>query len=228
MLMPLEIRREDSLDPHGDATVLTAGAALGAAKAAMIMIHGRGANAADILSLSDVFGRRDFACFAPEASAHTWYPRPFTAPVDQNEPHLSSALRAIARLLADIARGGILPDKVVLLGFSQGACLALTFAARNPMRFGGVVALSGGSDRRRAEPCRLHRLARRDAGLHRLQRRRSAHPARPRAAFDGDHARPRRRGDGTHLSGLRPCHQRGRGGECARDPRSRDRPVRAV
>jgi predicted esterase len=110
----------------------------------MIMIHGRGANAADILSLSDVFGRRDIACFAPEANGHTWYPRPFTAPVDQNEPHLSSALRAIARLLAEIARGGILPHKVVLLGFSQGACLALTFAARNPMRFGGVVALSGG------------------------------------------------------------------------------------
>jgi predicted esterase len=130
-------------DPHSGAPVLAAGAEVSVAKAAMIMVHGRGADAADILSLSQVFDRRDIAYFAPEASGHVWYPRPFTAPVEQNEPHLTSSLKSIASLVAKLAREGLTPDKVVLLGFSQGACLALTFAARNPMRYGGLAALSG-------------------------------------------------------------------------------------
>jgi predicted esterase len=132
-----------SSDPHSGASILVAGAEVKAAKAAVIMVHGRGADAADILSLSQVFDRRDIAYIAPEASGHVWYPRPFTAPEEQNEPHLTSALKTIAGLFANLARDGLLPDKVVLLGFSQGACLALTFAARNPMRYGGVAALSG-------------------------------------------------------------------------------------
>jgi predicted esterase len=132
-----------SSDPHEGGTVLTTGAAIDAAKAAMIMVHGRGANAADILSLADVFERPEIAYFAPEASGHAWYPRPFTAPIEANEPYFSSALKVIAQLLADLAGRNIPPERVVLLGFSQGACLALTFAARNPMRYGGVAALSG-------------------------------------------------------------------------------------
>jgi predicted esterase len=131
-------------DPHRDGMILAAGAGLGDAKAAMIMVHGRGANAADILSLAEVFERPDIAYVAPEAVGHTWYPRPFVSPVEANEPYLSSALKAIASLLARLATNGLTPDKVALLGFSQGACLALEFAARNPMRYGAVCALSGG------------------------------------------------------------------------------------
>ena len=130
-------------DPHQGGSVLTAGAAIGTAKAAMIMVHGRGAQAGDILSLAEVIERPDIAYLAPEASGNTWYPRPFTSPVEMNEPFYSSGLKVVAGLLAELARKGLLPERVVLLGFSQGACLALTFAARNPMRYGGVVALSG-------------------------------------------------------------------------------------
>jgi predicted esterase len=131
-------------DPHAGGAVLTTGAAIDKARAGMILIHGRGANAADILSLAEVLDRPDVAYFAPEASDNTWYPRPFTSPVEMNEPHLGSALKVVASLLAGLAGNGLQPGRVVLLGFSQGACLALTFAARNPMRYGGVAALSGG------------------------------------------------------------------------------------
>jgi len=130
-------------DPHEGGTVLTTGAPLETAKAAVIMVHGRGANAADILSLAEVFERPDIAYFAPEAAGNAWYPRPFTAPVEANEPYFSSALKVIAKLLADLSGKKLAPGRIVLLGFSQGGCLALTFAARNPMRYGGVVALSG-------------------------------------------------------------------------------------
>ncbi|MEO8668829.1 MAG: dienelactone hydrolase family protein [Bauldia sp.] len=131
-------------DPHAGGTVLTAGAAIDKARGAMILVHGRGASAADILSLAEVLDRPDIACFAPEASNNVWYPLPFTAPAERNEPHLGSALKAIASLLADLSAKAMPPERIVLLGFSQGACLALTFAARNPMRYGGVAALSGG------------------------------------------------------------------------------------
>jgi predicted esterase len=134
----------DGTDPHKDGAVLATGAPLDAAKAAMIMIHGRGANAADILSLAEVFDRGDIAYLAPEAAGHTWYPRPFTSPVEANEPYYSSALKTVGRLLADLAARRLPPERVVLLGFSQGACLALTYAALNPTRYGGVAALSGG------------------------------------------------------------------------------------
>jgi predicted esterase len=131
-------------DPHAGGTVLTTGAAIEDARAAMILIHGRGANAADILSLAEVLDRPDIACFAPEAAGNVWYPRPFTAPVEANEPYLGSALKAIATLVGEIAGKGLPARRVMLLGFSQGACLALTFAARNAQRYGGVAALSGG------------------------------------------------------------------------------------
>jgi predicted esterase len=131
-------------DPHSGGTVLATGAALDRARAAMIMVHGRGADAADILALSEVFERPDIAYLAPQAANHSWYPRPFVAPVEANEPNLSSALKVIATLLAKLAGGGLKPDKVMLLGFSQGACLSLEFAARNPMRYGAVCGLSGG------------------------------------------------------------------------------------
>lgn len=131
-------------DPHGGQPFLFAGAKLGEAKAAMILVHGRGADAGDILGLAEYFGRPDFAYVAPEAAGHTWYPNRFLVPVEQNEPYLSSALGVLTTLVEDIGKAGIGAERLFLLGFSQGACLSLEFAARNPRRYGGVIALSGG------------------------------------------------------------------------------------
>jgi phospholipase/carboxylesterase len=131
-------------DPHGDIAVLLAGAPLEGAAAVMIMLHGRGASAEDILSLAPVLNRPALACLAPNAAGQVWYPQRFLAPRLNNEPFLSSALAAVGRLVALVVEAGVAPEKIVLLGFSQGACLALDFAARNPRRYGGLVALSGG------------------------------------------------------------------------------------
>ena len=119
------------------------GAPLDQAAAAMIMIHGRGATPADILSLAQEFGEPGVAYLAPEAAGGQWYPYPFTAPVEQNEPWLSSALAAVGDVFDMVAEAGIPPERTMLLGFSQGACLALEYAARNPRRYGGVIGLSG-------------------------------------------------------------------------------------
>jgi len=131
-------------DPHGGQPILFAGAQVGEAKGAMILVHGRGADARDILGLAEYFGRPDLAYVAPEAAGHTWYPNRFLVPVEENEPYLSSALGVLDTLVDDIGRGGLGAERVFLLGFSQGACLSLEFAARNPRRYGGVIALSGG------------------------------------------------------------------------------------
>lgn len=131
-------------DPHRGRPVLVAGAALDGASAAMIMVHGRGADAGDILGLAEYFERPDIAYLAPEAAGHTWYPNRFLVPVEQNEPYLSSALGVLAMLVGDLENAGIAAERIFLLGFSQGACLSLEFAARNPRRYGGVFALSGG------------------------------------------------------------------------------------
>jgi predicted esterase len=110
----------------------------------MIMIHGRGADAADILGLSQVFERPDIAYVAPEAAGHVWYPRPFVSKVELNEPYLSSALKKVVSVVAHLQAEGMGAERIALLGFSQGACLSLEYAARNPMRYGAVCALSGG------------------------------------------------------------------------------------
>jgi predicted esterase len=108
------------------------------------MLHGRGAIANDILSLSGLLKAPHAAYLAPQAAGNTWYPKPFTAPLEENEPWLTSALGSVRRVLEDIEAAGIPPERTLLLGFSQGACLALEFAARNARRYGGVVGLSGG------------------------------------------------------------------------------------
>ncbi len=131
-------------DPHQGETVLQAGAEFGDARAAMILLHGRGATANDILSLAEVFDRPEIAYVAPQAAGNTWYPRPFMSPVEANEPWLSSALKLVAGLFGHLNGEGLPPERVVLLGFLQGACLSLEFAARNARRFGGIVGLSGG------------------------------------------------------------------------------------
>jgi predicted esterase len=132
-------------DPHRGQPALRAGAKPAEARAAMIMLHGRGADAADIIALSQVIGDADVAYLAPEAAGHSWYPYSFLAPVERNEPGRTSALAVIAALIAEVGNAGeIPPERIALLGFSQGACLALEFAARNPRRYGAVFALSGG------------------------------------------------------------------------------------
>ncbi len=131
-------------DPHRNAVVLTAGAPLGQADAAMILVHGRGASADDILTLAPQMNRPDFAYLAPQAAGSTWYPYSFLVPIAQNEPYLSSALARLGAVLAHVEAAGLPPQRVMLLGFSQGACLALEYAARHARRYGGLVGLSGG------------------------------------------------------------------------------------
>ena len=126
------------------ANVLTGGAPLKGARAAAILIHGRGASADDILSLGEEFGQRDVAYLAPQAANGTWYPFSFLAPLAQNEPHLSNALGVVAAAFDHLAREGFAPERVALVGFSQGGCLALEYAARNAARYGAVAGLSAG------------------------------------------------------------------------------------
>ena len=128
---------------HRGQSVFTTGAPLEGARAAMLMLHGSGASAQDILSLANELDQAEFAFLAPQAAGNTWYPNRFIAPIEQNEPWLSSALGIVADLLSFIMNSGIAAEQIILLGFSQGACLALEFAARNMRRYGGLVGLSG-------------------------------------------------------------------------------------
>jgi predicted esterase len=134
----------EAADPHGAVRVAEAGAPLRRAKAAVVMVHGRGADADGMLSLAEVFAQPDLAYLAPQAAGRSWYPYAFLEPIARNEPFLSSALRALDGLLARLGAAGFPPEHVVLLGFSQGACLALEYAARHARRYGGLVGLSGG------------------------------------------------------------------------------------
>ncbi len=124
--------------------IIIAGKKIENASKTLIMLHGRGANAADILSLSDHLQIEDFAIFAPQAKNNSWYPQSFLAPPAQNEPWLSDALTLIENLIKDIAKKNISKENIYLLGFSQGACLTLEFVTRNAVRYGGVVAFTGG------------------------------------------------------------------------------------
>lgn len=133
---------------HEDGAILTYGEPLETARAAMVMLHGRGATAADILSLAPMIAppatAQGIAFLAPQAANNTWYPYPFTQPIERNEPWLSSALSRVGQMLALVERAGIPTERTYLLGFSQGACLALEYAARHAGRYGGVFGLSGG------------------------------------------------------------------------------------
>lgn len=122
----------------------TAGVALEKARAAMVMVHGRGATAESILTLVPALASEGFAFLAPQASGNTWYPYSFLAPIPNNEPGITSGLRAIGDVIASVEGAGIPLEKIMLLGFSQGACLSLEYAARNATRYGGIACLSGG------------------------------------------------------------------------------------
>jgi phospholipase/carboxylesterase len=124
--------------------IITAGKPLKEAGKALILIHGRGAGADDILSLAAHLNVTGFALFAPQATNSTWYPHSFLVPAEQNQPWLGSALVLVKDLIQDIKEQGIASENIYLLGFSQGACLALEFTARFATRYGGVVALTGG------------------------------------------------------------------------------------
>jgi predicted esterase len=110
----------------------------------MVLVHGRNATAESILELTREFDAPGLAYLAPQAAGHTWYPQRFLAPLRENEPYLSSALQVITDTLAQVTAAGIPLARTVLLGFSQGACLVLEYAARHAQRYGGVVGFSGG------------------------------------------------------------------------------------
>jgi predicted esterase len=109
----------------------------------MILVHGRGASAADIMTVGAELMHAGFAYLAPEAAGHAWYPHPFTAPLESNEPYLSSALSVLESLVEQVV-AHVPHERLILLGFSQGACLMLEFAARHARRYGGLIAFSGG------------------------------------------------------------------------------------
>lgn len=130
--------------PHQDQPLATAGADPEDAAAGVVMVHGRGASARSILGMAGEFGVEDVAYVAPQARRGTWYPNSFMAPMDSNEPGLSSGLQAVADAIATLSDAGIPTERVLLLGFSQGACLSSEYVARNARRYGGLAAFSGG------------------------------------------------------------------------------------
>lgn len=130
--------------PHAGQPVLHAGEPLDHAQAAMVLLHGRGATAPDILTLAAQVNEGGFAYLAPQAAENTWYPLSFLAPLASNEPWLTSALETVSMALARVAAAGISPERTMLLGFSQGACLMLEYVARHARRYGGIAGLSGG------------------------------------------------------------------------------------
>lgn len=132
------------LDPHGGLPVIKAGVAPEMATAALVLLHGRGASADNMLNLFDLLQIDQLAAVAPQAAQNTWYPQSFLAPIESNQPYLDSALKKVGEVLADLNSAGIPSRRIALLGFSQGACLASEFVARNPQKYGALMALSGG------------------------------------------------------------------------------------
>ncbi|MGB7217853.1 MAG: dienelactone hydrolase family protein [Vicinamibacterales bacterium] len=132
------------MEPHGGQPIVTAGVALGESPTVMIMVHGRGAAPRNILDLVPRLNRQGFTYLAPAAANNTWYPYSFMADTAKNEPGLSSALDVLDRLVKDVVARGVRKDHIVLLGFSQGACLTSEFAVRHADRYGGVILFTGG------------------------------------------------------------------------------------
>jgi phospholipase/carboxylesterase len=129
---------------HQGQEILNTGERLNNAAAAMILVHGRGASAESILTLTEELNQDGFAFLAPQAANATWYPYSFLAPIEKNEPWLTSALQVLENTREEIQKAGIPASRTIILGFSQGACVGVEFIARFPQRYGGVAALSGG------------------------------------------------------------------------------------
>ena len=130
--------------PHQGQPLETSGADPAGADAAVVLVHGRGATARSILQMADAFPSEGVAYLAPQAARNTWYPNPFTAPVESNEPGRTSGLAAVGSAIDEVTDAGVPIERVALVGFSQGGCLASEFVARNPRRYGGLAALNGG------------------------------------------------------------------------------------
>jgi predicted esterase len=130
--------------PHGGQPVLRRGPVTAQARAAVVLVHGRGDSAAGILTLADELDVRDLTWLAPQAAGHTWYPHSFLAPIEQNQPGIDSGLAVLGDLVRMLEDEGLPPARVALMGFSQGACLAQEFAARNARRYHAIIGLSGG------------------------------------------------------------------------------------
>lgn len=130
--------------PHQNQPIKTGGLDISEAAVAMLLVHGRGASAESMLQFAGEFNRPDIHYRALQASGHTWYPRSFLAPIEMNEPGISSGLQSIYDQIAVVNKEGIPKQRIILLGFSQGACLATEFTARHPQKLGGVIGLSGG------------------------------------------------------------------------------------
>ncbi len=131
-------------DPHRDQPVRGFGAALDQATAVVILLHGRGASAEDILGLAGEMYDERVAYLAPQAAGHRWYPSSFMAPIEENEPWLSSALAKVAAIVQSAVDAGVPRERILICGFSQGACLGTEFVARHPARYGALVAFTGG------------------------------------------------------------------------------------
>lgn len=142
--MMAQVPTNDPVTAHQGQPVLMGGAPINRARAALVMIHGRGATAQSMLALASELPHPEFIYVAPQAADNTWYPHSFLNPIPSNEPYLSSALRAVGEVLTHLVEAGLPHERVLLLGFSQGACLALEYAARFARRYGAVVGLSGG------------------------------------------------------------------------------------
>ena len=131
-------------NPHANQPVLHAGTPIAEAKGAVVLLHGRGATAEDILNLAPPLHVPGLAYLAPQAANRTWYPNSFMAPRASNEPYVTSALATIAGIVADLESQGIPRNRIVIAGFSQGACLSTEFVASNPARYAGLIAFTGG------------------------------------------------------------------------------------
>ena len=132
-------------NPHAGQPVLRFGPPPSEARATVVLVHGRGDSASGILGLAHELNLADVAFLAPQAAGNTWYPYSFLTPMEKNEPHLSSALSLLAGLIETLnGEHRVSAERIVVMGFSQGACLSLEFAARYARRYGGIVALSGG------------------------------------------------------------------------------------
>ncbi len=131
-------------DPHGGSRIVVAGTPLTEAAGAMILLHGRGATAEDILGLGQALAPEGWVLLAPQAADHTWYPYSFLAPRAENEPYVSSALAKVRSTVEHVLSAGVPADRIVIAGFSQGACLTTEFVGRNPWRYGAALAFTGG------------------------------------------------------------------------------------
>jgi predicted esterase len=142
--------------PHAAQPIIRAGAPLPDARAVMILLHGRGGSAEDIIAFGEAIAPSGWAFLAPQAAQHTWYPYSFLASRAQNEPWLRSALAKVQETVSAALDQGTPLSKVVIAGFSQGACLATEFVARNPGRYGALMAFTGGLIGPLEEPIQLN------------------------------------------------------------------------